>query len=30
MLHWKAKVAFLVAVAAIIASFVGDLEGFVW
>jgi hypothetical protein len=30
MLHWKAKLVFVVAAAAIVASFLGDLEGFIW
>jgi hypothetical protein len=30
MLHWKAKLVFLVVVVALVASFLGDLEGFVW
>ncbi len=30
MLHWKAKLSYLLAVAALLASFLGEGEGWHW
>lgn len=30
MLHWKAKLTYLAVVAALLAAFLGDLEGWAW
>lgn len=30
MLHWKSKLGYVLVATALLASFLGDFEGFIW